>query len=91
MCTCNMCVYMHTLSHHLLQVKRASLVDSRTAVNDVKFAPRHLGLQLVSTGAIIPIATCYCPSISVCGLVPRLCGRDLGMRLLSLSISNVLT
>ena len=31
-----------------LQVKRASLVDSRTAVNDVKFAPRHLGLQLVS-------------------------------------------
>ena len=31
----------------LLQVKRASLVDSRTAVNDVKFSPRHLGLQLV--------------------------------------------
>ena len=23
-------------------------MDSRTAVNDVKFAPRHLGLQLVS-------------------------------------------
>ena len=32
------------------QVKRTSLVDSRTAVNDVKFAPRHLGLQLVSVG-----------------------------------------
>ena len=29
-------------------MKRTSLVDSRTAVNDVKFAPRHLGLQLVS-------------------------------------------
>jgi nucleoporin SEH1 len=29
-------------------VKRTSLVDSRTAVNDVKFAPRHLGLQLAS-------------------------------------------
>ena len=33
---------------YVAQVKRASLVDSRTAVNDVKFAPRHLGLQLVS-------------------------------------------
>ena len=32
----------------VVQVKRTSLVDSRTAVNDVKFAPRHLGLQLVS-------------------------------------------
>ena len=31
----------------LVQVKRASLVDSRTAVNDAKFSPRHLGLQLV--------------------------------------------
>ena len=30
-----------------VQVKRASLVDSRTEVNDVKFAPKHLGLQLV--------------------------------------------
>ncbi len=29
-------------------VKRSSLVDSRTSVQDVKFAPRHLGLQLVS-------------------------------------------
>ena len=34
-----------TFSYH--QVKRASLVDSRTEVNDVKFAPKHLGLQLV--------------------------------------------
>ncbi|XP_064394460.1 nucleoporin SEH1-like [Halichondria panicea] len=29
-------------------VKRASLVDSRTEVNDVKFAPRNLGLQLAT-------------------------------------------
>ena len=29
-------------------VKRSSLVDSRTSVTDVKFAPKHLGLQLVS-------------------------------------------
>ena len=28
-------------------VPRANLVDSRTSVNDVKFAPRHLGLMLV--------------------------------------------
>ena len=28
-------------------VKRSSLVDSRTSVTDVKFAPKHLGLQLV--------------------------------------------
>ena len=28
-------------------VLKASLVDSRTSVNDVKFAPRHLGLMLV--------------------------------------------
>lgn len=26
---------------------KATLVDSRTSVNDVKFAPRHLGLMLV--------------------------------------------
>ena len=30
-------------------VKRSSLVDSRTSVTDVKFAPKHLGLQLVRT------------------------------------------
>ncbi|KAL5467666.1 hypothetical protein EMCRGX_G031929 [Ephydatia muelleri] len=29
-------------------VKRASLVDSRTGIIDVKFAPRHLGLQLAT-------------------------------------------
>ncbi|KAL8582704.1 Nucleoporin SEH1 [Nucella lapillus] len=28
-------------------LKRTSLVDSRTSVTDVKFAPKHLGLQLV--------------------------------------------
>ncbi|EDO31822.1 predicted protein [Nematostella vectensis] len=31
-----------------LFVKRTSLVDSRTSVTDVKFAPRHLGLQLAT-------------------------------------------
>ena len=30
-------------------LKRTSLVDSRTSVTDVKFAPKHMGLQLVST------------------------------------------
>ncbi|CAD5117470.1 DgyrCDS6235 [Dimorphilus gyrociliatus] len=29
-------------------IKRCSLVDSRTSVTDVKFAPRHLGLQLAT-------------------------------------------
>jgi nucleoporin SEH1 len=29
-------------------IKKSILVDSRTAVTDVKFAPKHLGLQLVS-------------------------------------------
>lgn len=28
-------------------LKRTSLVDSRTSVTDVKFAPKHRGLQLV--------------------------------------------
>ena len=28
-------------------LKRTSLVDSRTSVTDVKFAPKHMGLQLV--------------------------------------------
>ena len=46
MCIIFMYMYMYCMLH--VQVKRASLVDSRTAVNDVKFAPRHLGLQLVS-------------------------------------------
>ena len=49
--TCMCTLQILTLAHRLLQVKRASLVDSRTAVNDVKFAPRHLGLQLVSAEA----------------------------------------
>ena len=29
-------------------LKRGTLVDSRTSVTDVKFAPKHLGLQLVN-------------------------------------------
>ncbi|ESO97844.1 hypothetical protein LOTGIDRAFT_209001 [Lottia gigantea] len=32
-------------------IKRTSLVDSRTSVTDVKFAPRHLGLQLATCSA----------------------------------------
>lgn len=32
-------------------VKRTSLVDSRTSVTDVKFAPKHLGLQLATCSA----------------------------------------
>ena len=32
-------------------VKRTSLVDSRTSVTDVKFAPRHLGLMLATCSA----------------------------------------
>ncbi|XP_074644781.1 nucleoporin SEH1-like [Tubulanus polymorphus] len=32
-------------------VKRNSLVDSRTSVTDVKFAPKHLGLQLATCSA----------------------------------------
>ncbi|XP_031569466.1 nucleoporin SEH1-like [Actinia tenebrosa] len=39
----------HTLTHGQSHwVKRASLVDSRTSVTDVKFAPHHLGLQLAT-------------------------------------------
>jgi len=32
-------------------IKRASLVDSRTSVTDVRFAPKHLGLQLATCSA----------------------------------------
>jgi len=32
---------------HRSWIKRTSLVDSRTAVTDVKFAPKHMGLLLV--------------------------------------------
>jgi nucleoporin SEH1 len=28
---------------------RATLVDSRDSVSDIKFAPRHVGLKLVTT------------------------------------------
>lgn len=35
-------------SQHRSWVKRTSLVDSRTSVTDVKFAPKHLGLQLAT-------------------------------------------
>lgn len=46
----------------LPQVKRASLVDSRSAVNDVKFAPRHLGLQLVRICYVVkPLWSCSRP------------------------------
>ena len=32
-------------------MKKASLVDSRTSVTDVKFSPRHLGLLLATCSA----------------------------------------
>ena len=32
-------------------IKKASLVDSRTSVTDVKFGPRHLGLLLATCSA----------------------------------------
>ena len=32
-------------------MKRASLVDSRTSVTDIKFGPRHLGLLLATCSA----------------------------------------
>lgn len=34
-----------------LQVKRTTLVDSRTSVTDVKFAPKHMGLMLATCSA----------------------------------------
>ena len=39
----------HNNSHNW--VKRTSLVDSRTSVTDIKFAPRHLGLMLATCSA----------------------------------------
>ena len=39
----------HNNSHNW--VRRTSLVDSRTSVTDVKFAPRHLGLMLATCSA----------------------------------------
>ncbi|KAH3824374.1 nucleoporin SEH1-like isoform X2 [Dreissena polymorpha] len=42
---------------HHAWIKRASLVDSRTAVTDVKFAPKHLGFLLAtcSTDGIVRV------------------------------------
>ena len=40
-------------------VKRATLVDSRTSVNDIKFAPKHLGLQLVRIKQYREKIVCY--------------------------------
>lgn len=39
------------ISAFLLQVKRTTLVDSRTSVTDVKFAPKHMGLMLATCSA----------------------------------------
>lgn len=33
------------------QIKRTTLVDSRTSVTDVKFAPKHMGLMLATCSA----------------------------------------
>lgn len=35
----------------LIQIKRTTLVDSRTSVTDVKFAPKHMGLMLTTCSA----------------------------------------
>lgn len=34
-----------------MQIKRTTLVDSRTSVTDVKFAPKHMGLVLATCSA----------------------------------------
>lgn len=34
-----------------VQIKRTTLVDSRTSVTDVKFAPKHMGLMLTTCSA----------------------------------------
>lgn len=34
-----------------LKIKRTTLVDSRTSVTDVKFAPKHMGLMLTTCSA----------------------------------------
>jgi len=39
------------ISSVLLQIKRTTLVDSRTSVTDVKFAPKHMGLMLTTCSA----------------------------------------
>ena len=56
---------IYTFVSGSVQVKRASLVDSRTAVNDVKFAPRHLGLLLV--------CACVCMCVCVWNSCMRAC------------------
>ena len=43
-------------------IKRTSLVDSRTSVTDVKFAPKHMGLQLVGIQGTKIIQYCACPA-----------------------------
>ncbi|XP_067135644.1 nucleoporin SEH1 [Centruroides vittatus] len=40
-------------------VKRTSLVDSRTPVTDIKFAPKHLGLQLATCSATDGVVRIY--------------------------------
>lgn len=46
------CIWRHPrTSAFLLQVKRTTLVDSRTSVTDVKFAPKHMGLMLATCSA----------------------------------------
>ncbi|XP_039260612.1 nucleoporin SEH1-like [Styela clava] len=40
-----------TLKNNRSWIRKSSLVDSRTSVTDVKFAPKHLGLQLATCSA----------------------------------------
>lgn len=50
-----MCIngsFRHSLTHSFhFQIKRTTLVDSRTSVTDVKFAPKHMGLMLATCSA----------------------------------------
>lgn len=41
----------HVFHFAPFQIKRTTLVDSRTSVTDVKFAPKHMGLMLTTCSA----------------------------------------
>jgi nucleoporin SEH1 len=49
-------------------VKRTSLVDSRTNVTDIKFAPKHMGLLLAmcsADGGVMKIGILKCNFITL--------------------------
>jgi len=54
-------------------VKRTSLVDSRTSVTDVKFAPKHLGLQLATCSSDGMVRIYEAPDVmNLCQWTPQL-------------------